>query len=244
MIRASVAMAVYNGERFLNEQIRSILDMMSDEDELVISYNKSSDKTLEIIKEFEKKDSRIHVYLCVDRCVDKNFQNAVEHCRGKYIFFSDQDDIWIDDKINFCVRELEKSGKSMLLHDGYSVDEKSTKIIGTLFNETKINVDPISVWIGERRMGGKSLGCCMVFDRQYIPVIIPFPDKSHDVWTINILSRIGGIHVVYNKLIKHRIHDRNVSPTHRRKFYIVIWTRFLLLINLLIRKRKYISNKR
>lgn len=244
MVRASIAMAVYNGERFLDEQIRSILDMMSDDDELVISYNESSDNSLEILKRFENKDSRIHVHFCREMGVAKNFQNAVEHCRGKYIFYSDQDDIWLDDKINFCVKELKNSGKSMLLHDGYSVDEGMMKIKGTLFNGKKIKVDPISVWIGEKAMGGKSLGCCMVIDRQYIPAVIPFPDNSHDVWTINILSRIGGVHVVNNKLIKHRIHDRNVSPLHRRKIYIVFGTRVLLFIKLFVREIKYISSKR
>lgn len=61
-IRASVAMAVYNGEKYINEQIDSILNMMASNDELIISYDESSDLTWEIISEYACKDDRVKLF--------------------------------------------------------------------------------------------------------------------------------------------------------------------------------------
>ena len=71
-------MAVYNGEKYIEEQIDSILDMMEENDELIISYDKSQDRTLDIIKAYEAKDKRVKVVYDDGRSVESNFNNAVK----------------------------------------------------------------------------------------------------------------------------------------------------------------------
>ena len=105
-IRASIAMAVYNGENFLREQIDSILALMSEQDELIISYDKSTDNTWNIIVERSRADSRIKVVMNKNKAgVISNFNNCIACCNGEYIFLADQDDIWINNKIwNFIYK--------------------------------------------------------------------------------------------------------------------------------------------
>ena len=77
-IRASIAMAVYNGEKFLREQIDSILALMSEQDELIISYDKSIDNTWNIIEEISQTDSRIKIVTNKNKpSVIGNFNNSV-----------------------------------------------------------------------------------------------------------------------------------------------------------------------
>ena len=92
MKKISVAMATYNGEKYIKKQIESILINLNKDDELIISDDGSKDKTLDIIKSI--KDKRIKIISGPKQGVIKNFENALNNCTGEYIFLSDQDDIW------------------------------------------------------------------------------------------------------------------------------------------------------
>ena len=98
-IRVSVAMATYNGEKYIKEQIDSILNNLEKSDELIISDDGSKDGTIKIIQEYQKKDSRIKLYDGPKNGVKQNFANAIKNCSGEYIFLADQDDIWNDKKV-------------------------------------------------------------------------------------------------------------------------------------------------
>ena len=102
----SVCMATYNGETYIKEQIESIINQLSSSDELIISDDKSTDNTLKIINEF--KDPRIKIYIHEkDHGFVKNFENALEKAKGDFIFLSDQDDIWLPNKVAATLKELE-----------------------------------------------------------------------------------------------------------------------------------------
>ena len=121
-IRASIAMAVYNGEKFLREQIDSILALMSEQDELIISYDKSIDNTWNIIEEISQTDSRIKIVTNKNKpSVIGNFNNSVGYCSGEYIFLADQDDIWINDKINKMIEVLQ-SKENVVSSDAIILD--------------------------------------------------------------------------------------------------------------------------
>ena len=94
--KISVAMAVYNGSKYIRQQIDSILPQLREGDELIISYDESQDDTLEIIRTYERKDARVKVFTDPGSGVTDNFNNAISHCTGDYIFLSDQDDVWLD----------------------------------------------------------------------------------------------------------------------------------------------------
>lgn len=238
-IRVSVAMATYNGERYLEEQLCSVLSMLSGDDEIVISDDHSTDRTIDIIKRFQGEDARIYLYVNPQKGIGPNFENALLHCRGKYIFYSDQDDVWVEDKIGKCVKMLEDPQVAIVVHDGYYVDQnlrhsKDNPFGDTLFKKSKMKSNPIMIWIGSAGM----LGCCMAFRREYISAVMPFPNDDHDVWTINLLSRLGKVAFLYEKLILHRMHGKNVSVPHRRRLDKVFVSRMVLLARLYIRMIK------
>ena len=87
----SVCMATYNGEKYLREQVGSILTQLGENDELVVSDDGSTDSTIDILKSYN--DPRIKIFINTGRHgVNSNFENALRHADGDYIFLSDQDD--------------------------------------------------------------------------------------------------------------------------------------------------------
>jgi len=91
----SIAMATYNGEKHLREQLDSILTQTEQDFEVVVSDDASTDQTLSILKEYQKKDDRFRIYENEKNLgYRENFNKAVSLCKGDFIAFSDQDDIW------------------------------------------------------------------------------------------------------------------------------------------------------
>ena len=185
--KVSVAMAVYNGEKYLREQLESILSELENSDEIVISYDKSSDNSLQILREYEKKDSRVHVLIHESyRQHIGNFQNAIDHCNGDIIFLSDQDDVWVKGKVVMMLREFEDPYVACVVHDSYHTDA----------NLNITNPSTFALRGGARDTFWGNLyrlcfiGCCMAFRRAYIPVILPIPQNlsGHDWWIGSILS--------------------------------------------------------
>ena len=129
MIRVSVAVATYNGERYLAEQLESILDALEQNDEIVISDDGSTDDTRKVIETFQKKDSRIRLVDGPRQGVKKNFESAIRSCSGQYIFLCDQDDIWTKDKVEVVLHAFEKEKCSV------RVSFFDYDCIGSVFNK-------------------------------------------------------------------------------------------------------------
>mgnify|MGYP002597725427 FL=1 len=106
--KISVCIATYNGEKYIKEQINSILPQLKNCDEIIISDDHSSDKTLDVI--FQINDSRIQVYLNdKEKGYTSNFENALSKATGSIIFLADQDDIWKSNKVEVLQKSLEDS---------------------------------------------------------------------------------------------------------------------------------------
>lgn len=103
----SVILPVYNGEKYLNEAIESILNQTYTNFEFIIINDGSKDSSLEIIKEYEKKDSRIVVVSRENRGLIATLNEGIEKCKGKYIARMDQDDISLPQRFEKQVRFLE-----------------------------------------------------------------------------------------------------------------------------------------
>ncbi|MBR3201003.1 MAG: glycosyltransferase [Mogibacterium sp.] len=229
----SVAMAVYNGEHFIRQQIDSILVQLNENDELVISYDNSNDNTLEIIREYESECPNVKVVLNSDPGVFGNFENAISHCSKDYIFISDQDDIWDPRKIETVVECFRKTGADMVIHSGKHIDKNNEIISESFFALYNIGNNLIRNFAKPRYSG-----CCTAFTKEFKRVILPIPRDvgAYDHWLGMTGEVLGKLVFLDEDLIMHRLHDYNVTPTSKRPMKVIISARFNLARHLVARR--------
>lgn len=221
----SIAMATYNGEKFIKEQLDSILCQICKQDEIIISDDGSTDNTLNIIKSYN--DNRIKIINGPHDGVKQNFANAISKCKGKYIFLSDQDDIWMVDKISIVLKVFEKKRCTCVLHDNVTFDSNTGKIIQESFFEFR-NSKP---GILRNIIKNSYIGCCMAFDSKMKEYFLPIPNniEMHDQWIGIISEKYGNSIFIKDKLIKYRRHSNNVTKLKHNKFIKMIVNRICLI---------------
>ena len=134
-------MATYNGEKYLREQIDSILKQTFKDWKLIMRDDGSKDRTIEILNEYEKKDKRIKVLQDNkgNLGVAKNFEELLKNSSGEYVMFSDQDDYWMENKIEKYIKVLEKLDKENLKNVAMAL--KNVKIIYADYRESESFID-------------------------------------------------------------------------------------------------------
>lgn len=219
--KISIAMAVYNGERFIREQLDSFLRQNQLPDELVISDNASTDSTAEIVRDFAVS-APFAVRLFVNERnlgIGQNFARAISECSGDIIFLSDCDDVWYSDKIRSMTAALSASPKSALaVCDALLVDERLQPLGCSLwqswgFTPRTKEITPLA----NGEVFSPSVpwfGACMAFRASLKPLILPIPpDKQfqrcgHDSFIARtiICSGAGGTALVPRPLQAYRQH--------------------------------------
>lgn len=215
----SVAMAVFNGEKYIKEQILSILKQLNKYDELVISYDKSSDNTYRIISELAIRDNRIKIFSGSSCGIIKNFENALRHCKNDYIFLSDQDDIWLDNKVSYVINEFKKSDASVILHDCIVVNEKNETLYPSFFKFRHCRPGFLFNFLHN-----SYIGCCMALKREFLTNVLPFPQNipMHDQWIGLLAEKKQSVSFLNVPLIKYRRHAENASRLHNFNFIQMI----------------------
>lgn len=243
-MKVSVAMAVYNGEKYITEQVNSILVQLKQDDELIVSVDKGTDKTMEILQFLQTEDSRLKIFNNPYRTgVVKNFQNAIEHCSGDIIFYSDQDDVWMPEKIDLLRRQFQDNNVAAVIHDAKLTDSNLNVIAPSTF---KLRGGArTTFWGNIVRLS--YIGCCMAFRAAYKDVVVPIPTihRSHDWWTGCLLSCGRSKIVVIDKpLILHRSHENNATPRKRPPLSYQLQVRWIILKNVALRywRKKQIDN--
>lgn len=229
----SVCMATYNGERFIKEQLLSILSQISLTDEIIVSDDGSSDKTLKIIEEIE--DSRIKLYHHKKeeengvyknfRYATSNFENALTKAKGDYIFLSDQDDIWEQNKLQKCLELLKKY--DCIVHNYSVINEK-----GELLKFQQFKKKPIHKSIFMNILDNHFRGCCMAFNRKILNMILPFPRRiiGHDYWIGILASHYTSVYYEIEPLLKSRWYNESVSARKKTNISYKLQFRIDLLI--------------
>ena len=236
----SVCMATYNGGRFIKEQIDSILPQLSQDDELIVSDDGSTDRTLEIIASY--KDERIKVfhhqktgnkyYPTLKVCYStNNFENALKQAKGDYIFLCDQDDIWEKNKVEESMKLLKKY--DYVIHNLSVIDENGNVVKEKYYkNQTltfKIfqDIKSLSFW-----------GCCSCFNKKKKKNALPIPKRvvQHDSWIGLVAEKIGRCVYIEKTFIRHRIYGENTSTGGKKSknsTFLKICYRFSMLVALL-----------
>lgn len=231
-MKVSVCMAVYNGEKFIREQIDSILPQLGPTDELIVSDDGSKDRTLEIISSYQ--DARITILKSNSKNIIKNFENALSHAKGDYIFLSDQDDIWRETKITDCLLHLNSNDLVFSNLEVFSDDIHDTKL---LYIDNKKRTG-----IFNNIIKNNYIGATMAFNRNVLNKALPFPKGiyMHDIWLAMVAEIIGKTYFIDKPLIYYRRHSENASETGEKSSNSLlkkITIRIQLVFNLL---RKFI----
>lgn len=226
----SVCMPTYNGEKFIRIQLESILSQLGNDDEVVISDDSSTDKTVEIIKSLN--DSRIHLFENNSfHSPIYNLENALKNAKGDFIFLSDQDDEWTEDKVSVCMEKLKDC--DLVIHDADIVDGNGNQTAESFF---KLNHTKSGKFYNLLKNG--YLGCCMCFSKNLLSQFLPFPKKlpMHDIYIGNFAAFNGyRIRFIEDKLIHYRRHGNNASITSEhshRKLLSRISDRITILKNI------------
>ena len=236
----SVCMATYNGEKYIELQLRSILPQLSEDDEVIVSDDASTDQTLDVVRRLN--DNRIKiVHHETDNGDTRNFENALKYAKGDYIFLSDQDDEWLPEKVQVTLQALQNA--DFVVSDCITKDEQGNVLDPSRFKTFKIKKGFWRLMIKTRY-----LGCCMAFRRNVLQAALPFPENSyyveHDLWLAAVAELYFKVELINQPLIIYKRHGNNTSDAGTGKGYpmSVKLKRRLYRLKCLRRIKKKIKN--
>ena len=238
-------MATYNGERYIREQVESILSQLHSEDEVIISDDNSTDNTLNIIRSIN--DSRVKIlshqpiksnrrYSNSHYIVTSNFENAIKYSSGDYIFLADQDDVWLPGKVDACLQALYEC--TLVVTNMQIIDKE-----GNVVAEKHFPKSPIKSFI-QSLLSPPFYGCCMAFKKELAEFALPFPKNliMHDAWLGDLALLIGKVCYIDQPYIQYRRHNNNVSPKHSKNpLFFKLWYRLVLSFQII--RRFIMKNK-
>ncbi len=235
-MKTSVCIATFNGEEYIKEQLESILLQLSPNDEVIVSDDNSTDNTISIIKNLN--DPRVKIFFnkpnnltILHAKISKNFENALTHCSGDIIFLSDQDDIWLKDKVSKTKKALKKA--ILTTSDGYILSNKKTKTDSSIYKKRT----PKTGFL-QKIFRIRYYGCTIAFRKELLKVATPIPNKviSHDAWIGLTAELTDNVSHSSEKLMQYRIHLSNTSINtknsiffkikYRLDFFIALYRRY------------------
>lgn len=209
--KIDILMATYNGEKYLVEQLDSIINQTYRNWNLLIRDDNSTDKTLEIIQNYHKKDKRIKILKDNkgNLGIVRNFEELLKSSESEFIMFSDQDDIWVKNKLDMYLKMIEKiKNKGFMIHsDAILFDKNKSNILkDTFISKKAINKGLENVFFNYFVQGATIL-----ISKEIKNFILPFPKEVylHDRY-IHLISELFFERIFVNKaLIYYRQHGDN-----------------------------------
>jgi glycosyltransferase involved in cell wall biosynthesis len=232
-LKISVCMAAYNGEKFIQEQVASVLRQLESGDELIIVDDASQDLTRDVIAEFHdhrliliRHDSR--------RGIVSTFEHAIRSASGDMIFLCDQDDVWSPNKVSRVTRILFEHPEVSLVATNLKIIDENGKTVADRGSDTK---RPFDSRLLPNLFSNRFQGSAMAFRSSLIQEVLPFPQGCyllHDAW-IGLRNTQVGRKAYYldEDLLLYRRHSRNAS--HRLNVAQKIFKRTRLLTALVQR---------
>lgn len=216
-MKISVALCTYNGEKYLKEQIDSILQQTHAVDEIVVCDDGSSDKTISILQEYSSlypSIFKIHKNEVNLRSV-KNFEKAITLCTGEIIFLSDQDDVWERNKVEIMVEYFNNHSDIHAIFTNGTIIDENNKPIKTYtvwdapkFIEEKGN--KVNHYKILTHLGNYATGASMAFKKELKERILPFPiieNFHHDEWIALVAAKKNALGYINTKLFAYRCHQ-------------------------------------
>jgi glycosyltransferase involved in cell wall biosynthesis len=225
----SVCMATYNGAEFIREQIDSILEQLSLDDELIVCDDCSTDSTVKIVESYG--DERIKLVVNSSNLGHvKNFEKAISLAKGELIALSDQDDVWYPERLNIMAKTLISHSAANLLASNFDMSSQlngsSLAFRGLSKKKQFALVSIINIFLGRVPY----FGCTFLMRRQFIMRVLPFPNtvEAHDVWLALLANTYGSVVHLEESTLFRRIHSNNLTPTQRRPWTCIVKSRIVL----------------
>lgn len=233
-MKVSVALCTYNGERYLHQQLASLVAQERAPDELVVCDDNSSDSTLAILKEFaESAPFEVRVTAnATNLGSSKNFERAISLCTGDVVFLADQDDVWLPEKIKLMCAKFEVDNEvGLVMSDAEVVNTDLRSSNTTLwrrtgFDETAHAIVRTGDAFAELLKHSATFGLTMAFRSSYKNLILPLPATTavpnsplmiHDAWIALLIAAVARVEIVDEVLTLYRQHDQ--QQTGARGFW-------------------------
>lgn len=210
----SVAMASFNGAKYIEEQLDTIINQTYKNIEIIMVDDCSTDNTIPIIERYQEKYPYIRLYKnIVNTGVTKAFEKALSYCNGVFISIADQDDIWENNKIEILVNAMGE--EDAVYSNSVLVDETGNSL----------NSDFKSIMNLQSYYSGAPLllsncppGHSMMMKRDFLKTLFPFPGNvMYDLWIGYCAAANNGLKYVDMPLVKYRQHDTNTFGTKASK---------------------------
>lgn len=221
-MKIDILMATYNGEKYLKEQLDSILNQTYKDFRLLISDDASKDSTIKILEEYAKKDNRIVLFKQKENLgIIRNFEFLMKNVKSEFFMFSDQDDIWNEAKIEKSLNKIEETNSDLVYADLEVVDEKMNTLSNSYWKlkefEHKIykhnNFESLY-------LNNYITGSTMIIRKKMLDKILPIFYESkyilHDYWVALVVSKLGKISYIDEPLVKYRQHKNNEIGSRKK----------------------------
>lgn len=219
-MKISVVMATYNGEKYLKEQLESIRIQTVQPDEVILCDDCSKDHTVSVVKRYISHynlQDRWHIIVNSENLgYANNFNKAALRSSGDIIFFADQDDLWLPQKIQKMLNIMEEYTGCQVLctdyepfSDGANTPKPPKKVLRQMPNDgslEKVMLDKKSIYL-------RTLGCCMCVRRTFYQEVQRywFDGWAQDDRMWRLAQCVDGLYVLHENLVKHRLHGNNAS---------------------------------
>ena len=208
--KISIAMATYNGENYLREQLDSLYAQTYIPDEIVVVDDCSTDNTKIILEEYHQKYGLKYYINESTLGVNKNFGKSISLCSNDYISICDQDDVWFPHKIETIYKKLlsiENDLPALVSSTKIDVDANLNKIGKTIIDSK--DTDSYNTTL----LGHHSSGCTMMMNRALLKYILPIPSDTkmlYDIYIGLIAAMVGNKYNIAEPLMYYRHHTSNV----------------------------------
>jgi len=232
MSSISVVMATYNGARYLQEQVQSVLSELLPGDELIVVDDNSQDRTFELLNSLKAKELQL-VRNSTNVGVRATFERGFSLSNNELIFLCDQDDIWLPGKRAAFVAAFNEDPKvSVVISDAEVIDEQG-RLIAPSFMAIRRGFNGsvfATVW------RNRYLGCAMALRRTLLVSALPMPRyiPMHDMWFGAIGHMTGKVVYFPKPFLQYRRHANNVSPGSHQSLKKMLIGRFFLVFALVV----------